>query len=686
MKGRIWRDGAILIVYISLLSFFYVHYVPIVKPYQIVLFPLLGAMAFFMSTYPKKGMIFFLFFFPLISNLPYYFSLYENIAQGSAALVLFLFFVLGLLCRRMWTRIAPTPDTPALRPGLIFCGLVAVSAAITIFRYAGFFPFVADGVYELKTNVIGVSSGGAIISSILYALSYITAAVFFAAVWRFFKSPKNLRRGWIIFWMAITISFGFGLIQRFLDQRVGNSPIRIDIKTINATFKDPNSFGAIIAMVFPLSIGLFFSSRGSRKVFAGIIFAAVLVLFPYAGSGSGLVGITVSLIVFIILATFYLRRKKSSPNGIRYILTVGIIFVFGFALIIGGLAVSGQSNLLLKIKGTLKDYKRVGTIDQLLHRRWAVNWEEALAMSADYPMTGVGVGAYTIEIPNYAKLAGKPVYIGESAENYLFQVVAELGLPGLLLVLWITWELIRRAKRKYLSFPRQNKDIFIIIGGIAAIASYMVNLQFHTYIGSYEVKYFFWLIVAMTLRWPDGTSSVAKETTAPPPFPRRFISVGIVTLVCFGSIHLWNSTHSLSMQSRTEKLGLVQDFGWYAPEKTPDGRDFRWSREYGATPVKIDKPVLSIPIRSGHPDIAQNPINVRFFLVKELFKSKRLLKEITIADNDWRNVDIPVADEIGGEAILLLKISRTWSPQKVSDIPDPRNLGVAVGTVVNKDR
>lgn len=140
------------------------------------------------------------------------------------------------------------------------------------------------------------------------------------------------------------------------------------------------------------------------------------------------------------------------------------------------------------------------------------------------------------------------------------------------------------------------------------------------------------------------------------------------------------------MQSRTEKLGLVQDFGLYAPEKTPDGRHFRWTREYGALPVKIEKPVLSVPILSGHPDIVKNPITVRFFLVKGLFKSTRLLKEITITDNDWRNVDLLVADEIGREAILLLRISRTWSPQKVSGIPDPRNLGVAVGNVVSKDR
>jgi hypothetical protein len=102
--------------------------------------------------------------------------------------------------------------------------------------------------------------------------------------------------------------------------------------------------------------------------------------------------------------------------------------------------------------------------------------------------------------------------------------------------------------------------------------------------------------------------------------------------------------------------------------------------------VTIDKPVLSIPIQSAHPDIAGNPVIVRFFLVKELFISTRLLKEIALTDNAWRNVDLPVAGEIGDRILVLLKVSRTWNPKKVSGAPDSRNLGVAVGKAVSQDR
>ena len=243
------------------------------------------------------------------------------------------------------------------------------------------------------------------------------------------------------------------------------------------------------------------------------------------------------------------------------------------------------------------------------------------------------------------------------------------------------------------------RRVFLSIGAASGILAFVINSQMHSYIGSYEIKYTLWFLIGLLFclsRLPEEeslpnsverpTSTTAEKRAGKKPFRRRLPLAVTAVILFYGAVNLWNSTHSLSMQSRTEKLGLVQDFGLYAPEKTPGGRDFRWTREYGALPVKIDKPVLSVPILSGHPDIVKNPITVRFFLVKELFKSTRLLKEITIADNDWRNVDLPVADEIGREAILLLKVNHTWSPHKASGIPDFRNLGVAVGKVVGKDR
>jgi hypothetical protein len=42
-------------------------------------------------------------------------------------------------------------------------------------------------------------------------------------------------------------------------------------------------------------------------------------------------------------------------------------------------------------------------------------------------------------------------------------------------------------------------------------------------------------------------------------------------------------------------------------------------------------------------------------------------------------------EEVGRNAILLLKVDRTWVPKKALGVPDPRCLGVALGSIYFKD-
>jgi len=159
------------------------------------------------------------------------------------------------------------------------------------------------------------------------------------------------------------------------------------------------------------------------------------------------------------------------------------------------------------------------------------------------------------------------------------------------------------------------------------------------------------------------------------------------TLVAvYGAIHLWNSTHSLSLKSRTALLGIKQDFGFYKLEKTTDGREFRWTREYGGLTIKIEKPIIEIPLTTAHPDIQQTPVKVKIYLVKEFFKHKKLLDELTLSKNIWNTYEYDVSQDVGEEVILLVKVNRTWNPLKTFGTPDPRNLGVALGKIEFKDK
>jgi hypothetical protein len=215
---------------------------------------------------------------------------------------------------------------------------------------------------------------------------------------------------------------------------------------------------------------------------------------------------------------------------------------------------------------------------------------------------------------------------------------------------------------------------------------------FHTFIGSYEIKYTFWLLVglAFCLGRPsesEGSDSAISDNEGRNGSWKKSLNIGAAAVIAvFGASLLWNSTHSLSLASRTALLGIKQNFGFYQLEKTADGREFRWTRGYGGTTIKIGKPVLKLSILASHPDIQANPVQVRVYLVKEFFRQKRLLAEITLSQDVWKTFEYDIPEEVGREVILLLKVSRTWNPQKTLGVPDPRNLGIALGKIEFEDK
>jgi len=199
-------------------------------------------------------------------------------------------------------------------------------------------------------------------------------------------------------------------------------------------------------------------------------------------------------------------------------------------------------------------------------------------------------------------------------------------------------------------------------------------MLFHSYIGSFDTKFIFWIVIGIVL---SMEGKIPKRSV----FSRNFTASSIIVCLIFGGIHLWNSTHSLSLNSRTEMFGIEQIFGLDRVEKTDDGREFRGSKSYGGLTTKIVKPVIAIPLLAAHPDIDKNPVKVRIFLIKDFFKKKKLLDEITVTQSVWKTYEYHLPEEVGQEVIILVKVSRTWNPFKILGTPDPRNLGVALGKI-----
>lgn len=668
------------LLYSAALLAFYLKYVPLVKPFQLILLPVLLIVLVLTVIRLEKGLIFFVFIFPLINGLPYFFGFFEQVAHAPTALLVFLFFFLGCLIHMCFSPSLPLTRPPISTPMIILAVVLALSGFITFLRYANFFPFLVDSIYELTTNVTGVTTGGAIMSSLFSALNYISGFVFFFIIYHILRNSDILEKILQALLASTFLSLLFGLLQFYKDIHLGNTPFWVQMEQINSTFKDPNSFGVFLAAFFPLLLAIVLTSKGLTRLLALLSSALVLFVLPKTGTRSALLGILLSILIFgfFLLRHFKIKKlvlfKKKTALLAISILIATILFAGYFGL--------KQSRVMDRIetyaKGSLGGMSVIGFSPERFFL-----WKEAVAMMKDYPAAGVGVGAYIIELPNYytknlgdydAGLEG--FRRNDSAENYFLHIGAEVGLIGLGLVLWLFLTMFRYMYTAGRSIEKKETKL-IYLGAVAGIFAYIFTLLFHSYVGSPEVKYTFWLLVAIALSPEIKKTGLKKD-----PRTAKAIKIGSIILIAlFGGVFLWNSTHSLSLKHRYKELDLNQNFGLGKTEQTEDGRIFQWTREYGGLFLNVTQPFIHIPLLASHPDIENNPVIVKVYLVKDFFKEKILLGEIVITKAEWNTYEFELSNELHQDVILLFEVSRTWNPLKVLGTSDPRNIGVAIGSI-----
>ena len=661
-------------VCLILLLFFYFRYVPLVASFQMALIPVLSLIFVLTSLKFRWGLLFFVFAFPLINSLPYFFKIYGNVPHAPAALVLFLFFLLGWLVNSIFSKTEISLNHPIFKPLILLSTLILISGFITFLRYSNFFPFLADNVYELKTNVEGVTAGGAIMSVVFFALNYLTGFALFFIISNRIKEREFLRKILVVLLISTFLSIAFGFYQHFQNIEMGNNPLSFTQGFINGTFKDAMSFGGYLAVIIPLLLSMIFFFKGIFRIFSSIAFVSALFALPWTGSRSGFIALCISIVFFLVFFMFIVRNQRSF--SMKKIMTIGGAVLLVFAVAVSILFVS-QGSVIYKRMNELWLSFQQGGLDQALAERSSSIWKAAVYMIKDYPFSGIGIGAFIIELPNYAHTHVFPLRITDSAENYFIQVFAELGIIGLFFALWIFYLIFNQIKKGLRTHLSQDRWKYIQLGISCGIISMFMIFFVHTYIGSYELKYTFWLWVGMLFL----LNRSEREAETKVFFSKKFKAISLGVLLIFTGFQLWNSTHSLSLEHRSQMLGIDQDFGFYQKEETETGRVFRWTKRHSGLNIEIKNPVMEIPLMASHPDIRESPVKVKIYLIRDFFRKKRLLDELSLTQSSWKTYRYRVPSQVNNRVILLFKVSRIWNPWKTSKALDTRNLGIALGEI-----
>lgn len=216
----------------------------------------------------------------------------------------------------------------------------------------------------------------------------------------------------------------------------------IDLLRAFSFFPDPHMFSYFLAFALPLQIASsFIETNKTKKILYTIASAASIVAELLTFSRGGYVGLALAAIAVIIL--LFLRESRNGPAAIAKLL-------FGVTVAAFFVAAIPQNPIKERFSSTFNVYEgsNQGRIKI---------WREAVSVFVDHPIRGVGLGAYSFAIKPSADYR-EPIY----AHNLYLELLAELGIPGLLFWLGIIFAAgIKFAKTFFSNAERQFRIISI---------------------------------------------------------------------------------------------------------------------------------------------------------------------------------------------------------------------------------
>ncbi len=663
--------------------FVYMRYLPLVFPFQYILISLC-LMVFLVTVFNRtSGALIIVFCVPVLNSLPYFFSL----KAVNPLIFLFYSFFIGFLIHQGFGGDSLRTKNALRLPIISTAVIVGISAFLTFWRYTNFFPIYDSSVYDLTVNVIEVKAGGALERIVFDTLIYAAGFIWFFMVINIFKKKEAIKKALILLSSSTFLSFCFGLYQSYSNLDLGNTQFFVSIKRANGLFSDANALGIFIAFSIPVFVGGFLSfAKWERLIFIPPVLAGIL-LIPGSGSRSGFIGIVMAA---VLMAVFYIKKMRAfSRSNPRKFRKAVVYSVASFLIVILFLVVlfTGDSTLSHRFKSNIAYFSEEDSLQKITKGRMYI-WKAGFKMGEENPISGIGLGSFTVELPNYYKqynirelkyrgADSTPEVVVDTADNFYIHILSELGIIGLTFFLWLFYRIIRQVLREVYRKDMKGGLKAVLVGISASLISLFVLFLVGIHTLHFEIQLVFWFAIGILF----SLTPEAEDKRDGSPLRKVFI---VIMVILFTGFHVWGTFHDLSLKNRIEKFDLTSDFGFYNQEMM-EKRPFRWTKKNAGLTVCIDKPVMRVSVLASHPDVQENPVTLELYFIKELFREKKFLDKIVIKKSSWIDLKYDFADEVGSEGILLFKVSRTWQPIKMIGTLDPRNLGVAVSELKFED-
>jgi O-antigen ligase len=292
------------------------------------------------------------------------------------------------------------------------------------------------------------------------ALQLIAFSIFFTVLLTSLSSAVRIRR----FFSLIAV-FGFffaffAILQSVVSPEKIYGIYDVSLGAPYGSFVNRNSFAAYMEMAAALPLGLVFVGAVIKEKRLLYITAIALmgVSLLLCRSRGGLVAFIAELILL-----FFLTRQSTTRKNI--LLRAGLVILLIFAIIAGAIFVGGDTSLT-----RFADTASSNDLSSERAHIWSVTTK---VIAANMPL-GAGFGAFAVAYTPFDDASGLARV--EQAHNDYLQVLADAGIPGLILGLLFLFFFFRHGRN--ISSIRNAYRRGIALGAFAGCFAVLVHSIF----------------------------------------------------------------------------------------------------------------------------------------------------------------------------------------------------------------
>ena len=289
------------------------------------------------------------------------------------------------------------------------------------------------GAYNAASSLAGIPRAITLdpYATWVSACQFVAISIYFAVLLFGLNSVSRIRRFTVLIGTFAFVFAFFAILQSVLSADKIYGIYDVSYGAAFGSFVNRNNFAAYMEMTAALPLGLLFAGAVTKDKRLLVVTAIVVmgVALLLCGSRGGLVAFFAEIVLL-----FFLTRPSQTRRGT--FLRAASIGLLVIAIVAGSILVGGDTSLT-------RFADTAGSQDFSTQRSHI--WSVTIKVITEHLPLGAGFGAFAVAYTKFDDASGLARV--EQAHNDYLQVVADAGLPGILIGLLFLFLFFRQGRR-----------------------------------------------------------------------------------------------------------------------------------------------------------------------------------------------------------------------------------------------